>query len=125
MSKFDRSKVKQIHKDINDALQLIAKKHGMHSLRTGTLSFDDAKFTVRVTGVSSLSAFTSTSDVIKPAITTNPLSLMDKTFISPTGKKFTVCDYQPSNRKYPIIAKNDSGTRYKFTMSQVTQNLIK
>lgn len=124
MSKFDRSKVKEIHKDISDALQQIAKKHGIHSLTTGTLSFNDSKFTVRVTGISSLSSLTT---VVRNPTTTAPMSvesLMNRTFIGTNGKRFTVCDYKPSNTKYPVIAKNDNGTRYKFPLSVVTKGLI-
>lgn len=123
MSKFDRSKVKEIHKDISDALQQIAKKHGMHSLTTGTLSFNDSKFTVRVTGISSLSSLTTV--VRNP--TTAPMSvesLMNRSFISTNGKKFTVCDYKASNTKYPVIARNENGTKYKFPLNVVTQGLI-
>jgi hypothetical protein len=125
MSKFDRNKVRQIHKDISDALKQIATKHGMHSLSTGTLSFDETKFTVRVTGVAGLSAFSGTDTPISVPTISSPMTLMNQKFMSTSGKMFTVCDYKPANRKYPIIAKNDTGTKYKFTMDQVTRGLIK
>lgn len=38
--------------------------------------------------------------------------------------RYTVCDYKPSNRKYPIIARNESGTKYKFSVSQVADSII-
>lgn len=121
MSKFDRSKVKEIHKDIVDALNQIAKKHGMHSLGTGTLSFNDSKFTVRVTGIAAVD----TSDVtVVPATSTSSNPFMNRVFMSTSGKKFTVCDYKPQNHKYPIIANNENGTRYKFTIDQVKRGLI-
>jgi len=124
MSKFDRSKVREIHKDINDALRQIAQKHGMTSLSTGTLSFDETKFTVRVTGVAALDAFsTKTVSEIQTGVT-SPLALMNKSFVTTSGKRFTVCDYKPANRKYPIIGKNEAGTRYKFTVAQVKLGLI-
>ena len=129
MSKFDRSKVKEIHKDISDALALIAKKHGMLSLSTGTLSFNENKFTVRVTGISSLDAFSSitTPAAVISARTsaTTPLSdYIGKKFIS-KGVMFTVTDIKMNRPKYPISAVNAAGTGYKFTHSAVAAGLIK
>jgi hypothetical protein len=127
MSKFDRSKVKEIHKDISDALALIAKKHGMLSLSTGTLSFNENKFTVRVTGISSLDAFSSITTPVISARTsaTTPLSdYIGKKFIS-KGVMFTVTDIKMSRPKYPISAVNAAGTGYKFTPSAVAAGLIK
>lgn len=127
MSKFDRSKVKEIHKDISDALALIAKKHGMLSLSTGTLSFNENKFTVRVTGISSLDAFSSitTPVIIARTSATTPLSdYIGKKFIS-KGVMFTVTDIKMSRPKYPISAVNAAGTGYKFTPSAVAAGLIK
>ena len=126
MSKFDRSKVKEIHKDISDALALIAKKHGMLSLSTGTLSFNENKFTVRVTGISSLDAFSSITPVISARTSaTTPLGdYVGKKFIS-KGVMFTVTDIKMNRPKYPISAVNAAGTAYKFTPSAVAAGLIK
>jgi hypothetical protein len=126
MSKFDRSKVKEIHKDISDALALIAKKHGMLSLSTGTLSFNENKFTVRVTGISSLDSFSSITPVISARTSaTTPLGdYIGKKFIS-KGVMFTVTDIKMSRPKYPISAVNAAGTAYKFTPSAVAAGLIK
>jgi len=126
MSKFDRSKVKEIHKDISDALALIAKKHGMLSLSTGTLSFNENKFTVRVTGISSLDAFSSITPVISARTSsTTPLGdYVGKKFIS-KGVMFTVTDIKMNRPKYPISAVNSTGTGYKFTPSVVAAGLIK
>jgi len=126
MSKFDRSKVKEIHKDISDALALIAKKYGMLSLSTGTLSFNENKFTVRVTGISSLDAFSYNTPVINARTSsTTPLSdYVGKKFIS-KGVMFTVTDIKMNRPKYPISAVNSAGTGYKFTPSAVAAGLIK
>ena len=127
MSKFDRSKVKEIHKDICDALALIAKKHGMSSLSTGTLRFDDTNFRVTVTGLTSLDAFTHTKPIVGLGVgdMVHPTSLMGRTFISGNGTRFTVSDYKPNRPKYPIVAKNAAGTAYKFTVDSVKRGLIK
>jgi hypothetical protein len=125
MAKFDRSKVREIHKDINDSLALIAKKHGMLSLSTGTLSFDENKFTVRVTGISSIDAFAGAPTTRSGSGVATPLSdFIGKRFVS-RGNMFTVTDIKTSRPKYPISAVNGNGTKYKFSPSAVAAGLVK
>ena len=117
ISKFDRPNVKIIHAEINSALSIIAKKYGL-SLSTGTLSFSDDKFTVRITGLSVCSKK-------EDGYSTHPTSLIGNQFMSSNGIKFKIIDYKPSRPKYPIVAENTSGTRYKFTLDAVKRGLIK
>ena len=125
MSKFDRNQIKQIHKDINDALAIVARKHGMLSLTTATLRFDETRFKVTVNGIASLDAFTQVTPVLSIGDTINPNSLIGRVFISGNGTKFTVSDYKSNRPKYPIVAKNASGTQYKFTVDAVKRGLVK
>ena len=128
MSKFDRSKIKEIHKDVNDALALIAKKHGMSSLSTGTLRFDETNFRVTVTGIAGLDAFMNNNKPIETLSLSdlvNPRTLIGKTFIATNGNKFTVVDYKANRPKYPIVASNAAGTLYKFTVESVKRGLTK
>jgi hypothetical protein len=126
ISKFDRPNVKAIHADINAALKTIAQKHGLLSLSTGTLSYSDEKFTVRVTGLAPIDASkTKIETVSTKPIGSHPSSLIGSHFMAVNGTKFKVIDYKASRPKYPIVAENAAGTRYKFTVDAVTRGLVK
>jgi hypothetical protein len=127
ISKFDRPNVKMIHAEINAALSVIAKKHGLLSLSTGTLSFSDEKFTVRVTGLAPIDASKTVVTCPKKdgtSIGSHPTTLIGSHFMA-NGTKFKVTDYKPSRPKYPMVGENAAGTRYKFTVDAVKRGLIK
>lgn len=127
ISKFDRPNVKMIHAEINAALSAIAQKHGLLSLSTGTLSFSDEKFTVRVTGLAPIDVSKTKIENVTPSaigIGSHPSSFIGSHFMA-NGTKFKVTDYKPSRPKYPIVGENSAGTRYKFTVDSVKRGLIK
>ena len=107
--KLDRENLKDIHSDINEALSIIAKKKGLDSISIGSMSFSDNKFTTRITGISS-----------KEDLKRQGLPIGKK--FTNLGKEYTIVDVKQRSPKYPIIAEDISGKKYKFPMS-VSTNL--
>lgn len=110
MNKFDKKTLGDIRKDISDALELIAKKRGIDSLKIGSISFSDNKFTTRVTGVSSK------ADEVTN-LPPNLSKLLNTEFVY-RSDKYLVIDIKPRSPKFPIIAQNTATkSKFKFPMS--------
>jgi hypothetical protein len=107
MKKLDRQILKEIHLDLNKALVEIAKKRGLDSLTIGAISYSEDKFTARLTGISSKETLVNKvggGDLFKKSFTN-------------LGKRYTIVDVKLNSPKFPIIAVDENGKRYKFPMT--------
>lgn len=113
MKKLDRQILKEIHLDLNKALTEIAKKRGLDSLTIGAISYSEDKFTARLTGISSKETLV---NKMGGALGQGKLDLFNKSFTN-LGKRYTIVDVKLSSPKFPIIAVDENGKRYKFPMT--------
>lgn len=107
MKKLDRQILKEIHLDLNKALVEIAKKRGLDSLTIGAISYSEDKFTARLTGISSKETLVNKM---------GGSDLFNKSFTN-LGKRYTIVDVKLNSPKFPIIAVDEKGKRYKFPMT--------
>jgi hypothetical protein len=115
---FDRSNLKILRDDINEALNVVMKKHGLtHSI--GRIGFDDLKFSTKLV-VTVGNDVSGDKDVANRAEFERYCRLFDfkksdfgRSFVS-RGETFTICGLSTRAKKYPILAKNSNGDVYKF-----------
>lgn len=112
-NEFNRDNLKSLRKDVQAALDEVAKKHGI-KLDLGNIRFTDSQFTSKVIGT------VINQKAVEKA--TGPIK-MGTEFIS-QGRKFTVCDYKPSRWKYPFTGMSVRGARYKFTEEDVRRGMV-
>lgn len=117
---FNREIFKSIRPSLNEALTKVAKEYGIN-LEFNTISFDDNRFTTRLTGEipgksDTLPVRFASINVGFPAVGTR----------FKTGRSvFEVTGYKTNRPKYPICATQvGTGRKFKFTVAQVN-NLIK
>lgn len=114
----DRDKVRHLHEAITKALQDVAAKENV-KIEFGSRRFDSLTFHTKMT-VTDLSEI----ELINRRVVTDSKQvgftrgIIGLEFES-KGEVFTIVEIRRSNRKYPIIATNKSGKRYKFSASMV------
>ena len=110
--------LKALRVDIDAALAEVGKKHGV-SLTQGNTRYSVSTFTTKIEGIVLNSSSTGTTSTEQAKYTSEaPICGIDpasygKSFID-RGTKFKIVGINRKAKKYPIIAQNDNGTRYKF-----------
>jgi hypothetical protein len=125
---FDKTNVKSIRTEIEEAIDAVAKKHGFVS-SAGRITYTDAKVGLRVEfaipgcvgGGNTMLAVNWNEQCGKHGFAKSDLG---KIFISGRGEKFKIVGLKPANRKYPVIAeKLANGKNFKFAPLQVKVSL--
>lgn len=115
MQEINRANIRQIRDEMEQALNLVLKKHGL-SVNVGNAMFtpSDVTFKVKV-------GLGSQDDVAQREwnkycflFGLSP-DLFGKKFIS-RGTEFTITGIARKSRNYPVLATNANGTVYKFTV---------
>lgn len=125
MEKITSDELKLIRVSIQEALDLVAAKHNLDSLRLGNISYTETSFTSRVEakrivqGVNDQESLkTSSRTSILCGIIGLPLEAMDKTYIV-NGKVGKIVEIKTANRSYPIIVETFDKKRYKLSVKQL------
>lgn len=125
--KFTRSNLTVIRADIESALATVEKQHGV-SFKFGRLTFTDNEFGGKLQCFSASDSKGNAVNIDKQNFESKAWmvgvdkSAFGKTFRS-NGRKFTITGLNTRAKKYPIQASTVGGKRYKFSVSQLPQNL--
>lgn len=127
-----RTKLREIKKDIDNALKAVADKHGI-LLQTGNSRFTDTTFTTKIEGAvrPSGNGSTATSPADLKLQTSwaakkgfmgdlSDLKIGDPVKVNTMTGKFV--GHDTGKRKYPFIVQVPSGRRYKLSGEQVRRN---
>lgn len=125
---FDKMKVNQVAKDIDEALKAVEAKHNI-SIARGRGTYDAHTFSLKVNCVikeASGEVFDIAARDFQRMAHLYGLKADDlgKTFYA-NGQPYTISGLKSRNKKYPILAKNRNGKTYKFPESSVVRNLEK
>jgi len=115
MNVFNNPNLDTLRTELDAALKEIAAKHGI-ILSIGSMSYSSDKFTTRLTG--------NTKGAFKVAAKAIGGDIAEGTEFMCQGTKFTITGIKPNRPKFPYQAVNARGTRYKFSLAQVKDNLI-
>ncbi len=114
----NRSKVQRIHDLIQKAVQDIAVKENV-KIEFGSRRFDSLMYQTKLT-VTDLSEI---ELINKKMVTDSKIVGFTRGIIGlefeAHGTVYTIAEVKRANRKYPIIATNKSGKRYKFSVANV------
>lgn len=120
--KFTKSVLKAMRQDIDAALAVVAKKHGI-TLSIGNISFDANSF--RTTLSAKGSEDTNENEQVEFLANAGKIGLDNKAYgaiFSSNGSDFEIVGVVPRRRKYPISARKVSnGGSFKFTMDAIPQ----
>lgn len=136
---FDRNNLKTLRKDIDDALAAVATKHGI-DLSIGTISFDQNKFTTRLTVTTKASAIApehgnslfegvAAQDIeafkrYAPMVGLEESDLTKE--FTDKGTRFAIVGYSPRSTKFPVLVKNlSNGAILKYTLRFVREAIGK
>ena len=125
---FTTTNLRELRADIDAALKSVAEKHNI-SLNAGSARYTPTTATFK------LEAVTTTIDgevVEAEKVKFNEFcgkfgiakDAFGSTFKS-NGEVFTICGIKPKAKKYPILAKNNQGTVYKFSRLSVPTEFSK
>ena len=118
MDKFTKEDISLLRKELTDALETVAKNHKLE-INLGSIRYFGTEFSTK------LSCSCAKGDDGKILNNYEKAYLDRKTiemrelgekFSTFDGKRFTICGWKPSNRKYPILAKR-KGKIFKFPES--------
>lgn len=115
MQTINRDNIRQLRDEMNAALNLVLKKHGVTAV-VGNASFTpgDVTFKVKVSVGSADDAAKREWDRYCVMFGLTP-DLFGKKFVS-RGTEFTITGIAKKGRDYPVLATNDNGTVYKFNI---------
>lgn len=129
---FDRSTVRILRKELEDAVEAVAQRYGLTVEHQNTVRFTSNRFKVGFTicaGRSSKAVDQGVSS--KENEVNNFARLMGiKTpvyykRILLGGRKYMVVDVEPSRPKYPFIIQGSRGGRYKASVEDILKGLSK
>ena len=127
IKRFEKSHLVLLRKDIQKELESIGEKYGI-VLNLGSIKFDDFSFSGKIEA----RIFRDAKEVEKEdrkefeelcSIAGLKPSDYNRAFTS-NGKVYRVCGISPRARKYPVVAVNDKGRKYKFEPSVVVFNAV-
>ena len=115
---FDRISIRFLQAAVSDALKKVGEAFGVE-FKVGGGHFNPTHYACRldvaIAGTEPQEAqdFRQYADVfgLKP-------DDLGRTFLD-RGRRFTIVGLLPRSRSYPILAQNDRGTRYKFSVETV------
>jgi hypothetical protein len=127
MKLFDKKELGILRNDIQNALNEVAKTHGI-SLNMGSISFTQTQLITKITGRTSSYGINGSDRVIDTKTRLDlarlglPSDLIGKEFTS-NGTKFTVTELSSRRPKFPVSAKSENGKDYKFTVASILNNI--
>lgn len=130
MDKLTPAILKVLRHELTDAMQDVASKHGI-AVNIGTARYTSTsatfKLEVRTCGTDSDGGLSVDAADFKRfcAMFGMTPDMLGKQFRSWDGKLYTIVTVKPNNRKYPVIATNANGKRFKFPVAQVMQSIQK
>jgi hypothetical protein len=117
---FDRTTLRLINADIEQALKTVAEKYGVHMSLGGT-SFTPDNYTTKLNV-----SIKRDGEVVTPEAKTfekyAAYYKIDKKLgdtFTHRGNKFTITGLKTSSPKYPVLAKDAKGRTFKFTTDTV------
>jgi len=126
--KFNKSNVRQFRADITDALKAVEKQHGV-SFSIGNIRFTDNDFRTKLECFSVTDNSGNSVDAAKVAFEQKAFRVgVKKSAYGQTFKQgnrtFKIVGINTRAKVYPIQAESvNRGTRYKFPLSAIPQNL--
>ena len=125
MNEFTRANLKDLRKDIDNALKSVAEKHGL-SLMLGNVRFTEDSFTgkleARITDRVGEPTMAADFRSMAPSFGI-PSSYLHR-IVTINGKRYKIVGLKPRNRKYPIICENTAnGKRFKFSAFAIREVL--
>jgi len=127
MDKFEKKDIGEIRKDIDNALKVVSKKHGI-TFKIGTIRFESANFRTKLECIcnGSVKAGNGENLIIRKEWDDNcwkwNLKPEDfgKEFTVAFGSTYKVCGCRPKSGRYPILGKNIKTNKvYKFSSSSL------
>lgn len=115
-----------IREELNTALGKAGKKIGFELKLGRSLSYarDGGSFTVKIEGIKKVKGKSSERTIFEANLKKASWLSIDKADFHRTfsfqGNDYSLVDIAPRSRKYPLIAENNKGTRYKFPVSVLT-----
>lgn len=138
MNSFSRMDIITLQKEIKAALDAVAQKHNLaismgnvrfspFSTRFSKIEFVPKNPTTALSqpSISSMDPYNTVESrsYISNAYKYNlPMNGLGKKF-SANGKMYTIIGLKPSFRKYPVIAADNSGRRFKFSAERVRNSI--
>ena len=118
VTKITTSLLTTLREEIDEALAPVLKKYGM-SAHTGNARYNDvdATFKLKVMLGSNDDAAQRDWDRVCRLYGLKPEDF--GSLFESGGVQWEICGIQTRSRKYPILAKNENGTIYKFTADEV------
>jgi hypothetical protein len=127
MESFNKENLRQIRKEIDEVLAVVAANHGI-SIEGGNITYQSDKFTIKLTAT-----------INKPGAVTGAAAAdferycgiyglvpsdLGRSFMS-NGNTYKLVGLKMKNRKYPFIGERSDGKRFKFSPDQVRRFLGK
>ena len=120
MKTINKSTLAKFREDFNKHIESFCKENNVN-MTIGNIKYNDFQFSTKMTVDVSLPGRDSKKENFETYCVIMGLNKSDynKKFTS-RGKTYCVYDIEPRNRKYPIIAKEQStGKLYKFTVDAI------
>ena len=132
INQFDRQTLRVLRADLEAAIKAVAAKHNV-MLDLGGMSFDAGSVSCRLKGLilSQMKHSAPIGTKIPGLVNTqgstgfHGTGIKEGTAFLFRGTKFTITAIKPSRPKFPFVAQNDRGTKYKWSLTQVQAGLIK
>lgn len=118
----DRSKAAEIHQDVRKAIQEIEKRHGVKLVKSnGTYTPSGNNLTLKLDFIpAAMEARNFERESILLGFKRNIAGMSFK-----SGRStYVITEVRLRNSKYPIIAENQNGASYKFTVNQIKNQLL-
>lgn len=126
MAELNMENVEELVKKLNSTLEEFAEENNLEEILLGNIKFDSIKGEVNAkikiidkqNEEEKIKMFEISSMIIglKP-------DLYNKKF-SEAGKTFTIKEIKKQNRKYPVIALDENGVRYKFATLFINEKFL-
>lgn len=120
IKKFDKANLKTIRRDVEAALAEVAKKHNIN-FEVGGIRFFATTFKCTL----SASTENAKSDAVESAGIWNGIDAKIGDTFTTMGRTFKIVDYHRRKHKYPWIAEDNMGNRFKFSNDQIRAHMKK
>lgn len=115
---FDRTNLRQIRKDLEEALKSVALAHDI-TIDLGNIRFSDDHFTSKLEARVKNASLSVTEQIVNAVSGT-----VIGTKFRVGGTTYEVIGYKPNRPKFPYIGIGPQGGRYKFTRDQVVNGMV-
>lgn len=115
MTTFTKTNLRDIRKDLNEALKIVEQKHGI-TLSIGNIRFTESTFRCKIEAQANSTAVIAESSGV--ASSTALAAVMERMGLQHFGagrfSNYKLVDYKPSRPKYPFVIEGPQGGRYKL-----------